>query len=348
MNKKEVAFENLSHSHSALIALTFTSMFLVIGFFEKNLFLGDDNKGLLQHPVIWCFLLINLILTTVIKHIKKDLFNKVGIETEQKIITSANHLLINSKIMAVVFELIMLVGFMFFVGNSLQNAKLINPLPFDFWDSLNYPVSYIVSRVYKLYLYAYFFPRQLKYIFIFVYSMKKQMEIDENKIKEYPLQNYIQLNELCNAGINVLTSLILPIILYTTLVFFVHDRVDITILSTILVTILITCIAGAFYIWFIQNFYKSIVEHKKHHIKEIDKQLLDIHNSIKAGYNTQNDFTLLQINLAKDTYLREQKSQIEKISVYPLLIKSIITILSPLIPSIIKVLFSFEDLIKLI
>ena len=147
------------------IALGFLAIFLIVGLIEKNWILPNDGLGLLQHKNIWIFLLINLISPFIISKTVKTLECNIDAITFENL---KNVFRDNAKLkaIAVLQHFAQAIGFCCFVGNSLQNAYIINQLPFDYWDSINYILSYIISRVYKLYLFAYFIPTVLIYIFI--------------------------------------------------------------------------------------------------------------------------------------------------------------------------------------
>lgn len=117
-----------------------------------------------------------------------------------------------------------IIGFCCFVGNSLQNANIINHLSFDYWDSIHYPISYIISRVYELYLFVLFIPTILIYVAVLIKSISKILEIPEEKMIEYPIENYGQLNILCGFRLNILLLISVTFMILAENVYTIHNR----------------------------------------------------------------------------------------------------------------------------
>lgn len=114
---------------------------------------------------------------------------------------------------SVLFTIVRTVGFLCFVGNTLQNAHIFNHLPFDFWDSISFPIRHSVTRLYKFYLFAHFIPKIIIYIYVLFKAISELIILDDEDIKEYPALNDRHLNSLCNMGLNVMLILIIPFII---------------------------------------------------------------------------------------------------------------------------------------
>ena len=157
-------FENSTHiKKHCIIPILCTIAFIFSGTIQKNLFLPANNCGLFEHINIWIFLSTNiacpLLLYKLFSNLKKDLDEKTYSKLKKNFEKIEKYTLTQ-----ILKQFSRVIGFVFFVVNSLQNAKLINQLPFDYWDSSNYPLSYILSRIYKLYLFVYFIPYFLMFV----------------------------------------------------------------------------------------------------------------------------------------------------------------------------------------
>lgn len=317
---------------------SFAIWFIIIGLFEKNLFLPNEGLGLFEHINIWLFLTANILVPIIFSLNYKNMTNNV----EQNVLDNLQNIFIqksNNKRIKILYNLLTIIGFFFFVGNSLQNAHFINPLPFDFWDSIDFVISYMISRTYKLYLFAYFMPLAFVYAYILIISTSELLKITDAEMKEYPIKNYMQLNTLCKFGLDTLMIVIIPILLFSGGIYLVHDRLDITTISTIIITVLSIWGLLSLYILLSSKFYVSVIKYKKNHIMQIDSALSDIHQAILNIEVVENDSNKLELYLQKQDYLWNCREKIEKISELPLVVKAIITIITPLIPTLLKFLF---------
>lgn len=322
-----------------IIALLFLIIFLISSTFESSLFLPGISVGLLEHYNIWIFLSINIFIPIILHHLLVNLdknyeVRKISIKFDEYSDKNAFKV---CSIMLFSF------GFCFFVGNSLQNAKIINNLEFDYWDSINYKCGYILTRLYKFYLFSYFLPKIILYVLLLIKTVSKLITIDPNIINAYPLTNYLQLNALCNFILNVLFVIIFPIILLSSGVYILHNRWDITTISTAIFTVLSTLTLLIMYLFLINEYRKDILKYKKIHLDKINSKLLEIHEYI-INYDIKNkdakDAIDLEPCLKKESYLRDCKKQIEQINNFPLIIKVILTCVSPVIPTLIKFVIS--------
>lgn len=331
IDKKNVAKD-------AFIVFAIIALYIVVGLFEKNLFLPDNDLGLLEHINIWIFLVANLLVPFVIYYLFKTLQYCIDQDSLNKLKEIFENIS-KRKIIKILSNLSIAIGFCFFVGNSLQNAKIINPLPFDYWDSTNYIVSYIASRIHKLYLFVYFIPCTLIYVFVLIKAISELLVINENEMREYPIKKYEQLNILCNFGLNILLTLIIPFVFLLCGVYFVHARFDITSITTIIISMVSAFIYFGMYILLIKRFYASITIYKKRHMEQINTQLSEIHRYILSAKLEENDSNKLEVYLKKEEYLIQAKKDIEKINKFPHIIKVIIASASPFIPTLLQKTF---------
>lgn len=135
---------------------------------DGSLFLPGKNIGLLQHPAIWAFFAIQTALPISIGYSLKEFLKArtslraIGILDNkpytQLIVPLVRYLNLetrNSRCMATLFYSF---GLIAFVWNTYQNQMPGLILPYDFWDSKNFFCGFWITRVYKLYLFVWFFP----------------------------------------------------------------------------------------------------------------------------------------------------------------------------------------------
>ena len=342
--KEVIKFERLIDmkyiKRDIIIVFFFTMSFIVIGLFENNLFLPNDGFGLLEHINIWLFLAANAIIPIAISIIYKQIERDVDLTT--RIGFKENFCMIAKlKFTTVLFNFFTAVGFCCFIANSLQNAKIINNLPFDYWDSVNYMGSYIASRFYKFYLFAYFIPHILIYVYVSVKALSKSIVIKDEEMDEYPIKNYEQLNALCNYGLNLLVVMCMAFILISIGIYFIHNRLDVISTTSIIVALVATLVCLHMYVMLVNSFRVSIIKYMKTNINDINCELAKIHKYVvnyQYGEKSKNE---LEVYLHQEKYLSKIKKRIEKLNKYPFVIKAIITSFSPIIPALFKIVFQF-------
>lgn len=319
----------------SLIALIFLLVFLATGRLESNWFLPNDDLGFLEHKSIWIFLLANFLVPIIVSLLFKILEYNIDKDSLKKLKVNFKDIS-GSKATTILQQFSKTVGFCCFIGNSLQNAHLINKLPFDYWDSINYLSSYIASRFYKLYLFAFFIPTVLIYGYILLKSVQKTIEKSSDFV-----ENYEQVNALCNFGLNILLVLVIPFIISSITVYSIHDRFDITTITTIIASGACTLTTLVVYAFLIKSFYISISQYKRENIKKINSQLTKIHRYV-LNYKLGVDDKTLDVYLKKEECLCRIKENIVSISKCPHIVKAIFTIVSPMIPSFLKLLFTLK------
>lgn len=334
-------FINKKHlKKDSLIALIFFLIFLVVGGLEDNWFLEGDSLGFFEHKNIWIFLLINLFIPVIVNLSFKTLECNIDNISIKRL---KNNFESNAKAKGttILWQFFRAVGFCCFVGNSLQNAHLINQLPFDYWDSINYLISYIASRFYKLYLFAFFIPMVLIYGFILLKSIQ-EIIARNGRAKNKFAENYEQVNALCSFGLDILLILVIPFTLLTIVVYSIHDRFDITTITTIIASGVCTLMALGAYAFLIKSFYRSVSQYKRKNVREINSQLGEIHKYVLNYRIDKDDSEILDVYLKKEEYLYHIKEKIEGLSRFPQIIKAILATVSPMIPSVLELLFTLK------
>lgn len=331
MNKKNIVKDSC-------IVLSFIAIYMIVGLFENNFFLPNNGLGLLEHINIWIFLGANLLMPIAIYGAFKILMIRVDSDTLEKLKITFKGTT-ELRITKILLNFSTTVGFCCFIGNSLQNAKIINPLPFDYWDSIDYIISYFVSRCHKFYLFVYFIPLVLSYIFVLIKAISELLVINENEMGDYPIKNYEKLNILCNFGLNVLLILVFPFMLFSFGVCFIHGRFDITSNTTIIISSVSTFICFGMYLLLIKRFYTSITTYKRKNIEQIDLQLSEIYQYILNIQHGEDGLEKLEIYIKKEEYLMQTKEELEKISKFPHIIKAIFTSISPVLPALLQNMF---------
>lgn len=320
------------------IILSFFTLFLIIGINEKNLILPNDGLGLLQHRNIWLFLLINILVSIlfylIFKYLKKNLSQESwdNLKNEFEKISET----VAAKILG---RLLTIIGFCCFAGNSLQNANIINHLSFDYWDSIHYPISYIISRGYKLYLFVFFIPTILIYVAVLIKSVSKILEIPEEKMNEYPIENYEQLNTLCSFGLDILLLISVSFMILAGNVYTIHNRWDITTLTSMAISLISSIIFLGMYLLLIRNYRVSIMKYKQKNIAQIDYELAKINKYIIDPQTKPNK--KLDVFIKKGKYLWKIKKKINNISCFPYKIKGFFVSISPITPVLLKIMIQF-------
>lgn len=324
---------------NTFIVITFAILFCLVGIFDNNLFLPNTGRGLFQHIAIVFFLVFNAFIPIIIG-VNWQYYNNVDECSNVGECSIPQDIDDKIKIkLTILGRFFQSIGFCCFIFNTLQNAQIINKLPFDYWDSINYIPSFIISRIYKLYLFSYFLPATLIYATRMIISVSNSLQIKDDEMNNYPIKKQEDLNILFNFGFNIILIIIIPVVIISFCVFFIHDRFDIVSVGTLVITILLTLYCLILYIMLIRKYRSSIKKYKRMQNKQLDKELSKIHNYIIK--QTEKNTNLLGIYLDKQNYLWHCKEEINKISPYPMAVKALFTIFSSLFPPIIKCGISF-------
>lgn len=325
---------------SICFVITFIILFMLAGKLDNNFFLPKNNLGLFQHLTIWLFLGTNMIVPILLYIILKSLKNIISDKLSKEMY---NKLKEKNDLNIIKFSSIFLqtLGFCYFIFNTLQNAQIINKLPFGYWDSIHYILSFIISRVYKLYLFSYFFPCVVINAVAIILCLSDILKIDDKGFGIFPMDNHYELNILCNTGINILLTILIPIILIFTSVYFVHNRFDIISIGTAIFSLISTIIFVSLYIFLIRNYHSSVMRYKCTQNEELNKKLSEIHTNIIKSEEKSQNIDLLTIYFEKQDYLLNCKDKVNKINPYPNIIKMCITTGSSILPTVLKYTYQF-------
>jgi hypothetical protein len=135
---------------------------------DGSIFLQGRNIGLLQHPAIWAFFGIQIALPISLRYSLKEFFKtRNGLRAVGALDGKSHTHLVrplvrylnlqdrNSKFVATILYSF---GLTAFVWNTYQNQLPGIIVPYDFWDSKNFPCGFWITRAYKLYLFVWLLP----------------------------------------------------------------------------------------------------------------------------------------------------------------------------------------------
>ncbi|NJL71578.1 MAG: hypothetical protein HC888_08155 [Candidatus Competibacteraceae bacterium] len=155
---------------NAAMALLFFFAFLAGSALEHSLVLPGPAVGLLEHPAIYLFLVGQVLFPWALIR---------AVYTFQDIPRSAAAIVISSYLSRdfdehcqrlqaalrldtnrskVAYAALVGVGISAFAWNSLQNQAPHRWVGIDFWDSINYPIGFYLTRIYKLYHWVFLIP----------------------------------------------------------------------------------------------------------------------------------------------------------------------------------------------
>lgn len=141
---------------------------LVASVIDHSLTLPGRDVGLLEHPAIWAFLVLQLALPLSIRHSLKKLPEA---ETRIREITNSEakpsgflvspllrFLSLQTNDARLAATIVYCVGLGALVWNTYQNQRPGIIVPYDFWDSTTFFWGFWITRVYKLYLFVLLLP----------------------------------------------------------------------------------------------------------------------------------------------------------------------------------------------
>ncbi|MCL3781899.1 hypothetical protein EMN47_16055 [Prolixibacteraceae bacterium JC049] len=155
---------------NAILAIGFCFSFIFAAAFDETFILKNENLGLIEHPSIWIFIALQVTIPFAQSKALKKIYhlpnwNDQIIDHQYLITNYSNILAIAKKDLKLeslksksIFRFLVFLGLAAFIWNSYQNQLPDKFLGFDFWDSINNPVGYWLSRLYKLYLWCLLIP----------------------------------------------------------------------------------------------------------------------------------------------------------------------------------------------
>jgi hypothetical protein len=135
---------------------------------DGTLTLEGRSVGLLEHPGIWAFFGLQIVLPLSIRHsLKKLLRAQSKIRAISNLDDKFSRTVITPLLMFLrlktnesraIGAIIFGAGLTAFVWNTYQNQLPGIIIPFDFWDSKNHFFGFWLTRIYKLYLFVWLLP----------------------------------------------------------------------------------------------------------------------------------------------------------------------------------------------
>jgi hypothetical protein len=305
LNQRRYSFAGINLCFGFTIAL----LILLAGFLDGTFILPGSGIGLLEHPVIWCFIGIQMLSPFMInKAIKgfEDANSKLTLNSsvspsniESYYAQFVNGTALKSNANRLIWMLLTLLGLIAFAWNSFQNQQPLRFLGFDFWDSIYHPYGYWITRVYKFYLWVLLFPALVHVEFVLfrqgVSMIKEAYKSGSLKLEPFHSDKAGGFKITLDYFIKPINPILILVGIATLIVVLIHKKPDFTVISGLL------CISTVFSIaYLIPSWQISIV------IKAEKKRLQD---EINAKQNSVLDHLLIGVISANE----ETDNQISRI-----------------------------------
>lgn len=141
---------------------------LVGSIIDGSLVLEGRNVGLLEHPTIWAFFGLQIALSISLRRSTRKLLSaRANLRAlgalddkpcEQLIVPLLRFSTLRGRETRLAATAFYCFGLTAFVWNTYQNQLPGIVVPYDFWDSKTYFWGFWITRIYKLYLFAWLFP----------------------------------------------------------------------------------------------------------------------------------------------------------------------------------------------
>jgi hypothetical protein len=319
---------------------------------DHTFVLGGKDVGLFEHPTIWMFLLIQILIPVVFKNaVGKlfDFFKYPGIIDSNKrdlsIYSSVfvNHVSRKTNFSKIIYALSITIGFICLVWNSFQNQAPYKFLGFDFWDSFNHPYGYWITRLYKVYLWVLLFPAaihiQISILFVLYKLLKDAVKDKLITLKPYNRDEYAGIGNV----IKIAIAPPIPILIVATLsvlsAFLIHGGSGAT---PIIGSTILSLLFLAIYLIPAIQLRKIINSEKKRQLDEIAETQNTLYYTLVKNDNPHDVFENLEtLNALTPVY-----KKIKSISSWPYL-KLFLKIVAFInIPGIISICKSIWPLVK--
>lgn len=277
-----------------IVAATTVITLLIAGVIDGTLFLEGRDVGLLEHPAIWTFVALQVALPISILHSLKRLLrshskiqkltNLEGSFLEIVIVPIREFLEIKDRKSKLAATVVYLAGIIAFVWNTYQNQRPKIIVGYDFWDSNFHLFGFLVTRLYKLYLFGWLLPYiAMIHIAILVITL--------GAIRRSRITNTIKLTPFHSDGVGglgfmpglITTPIIVTILICaapTLAAFEVHRAFDITPLMGLSILVLWTCVAYIVPTLFLRS---DIVSFKTEMTAKLRQQQEDYYSKITEG-----------------------------------------------------------------
>lgn len=233
-SKKNIAYKSL------FITFFLLSLIVLSSFLDHSLILPGRDIGLIEHPVIWSFIIIQAVIPFSVNSAVTELSNFfsekeiINSEVDLSYYVSLLHKQVsrNTNLSRVLYFLLVITGFICFVWNSYQNQLPFKFLGCDFWDSIIHTWGYWITRVYKLFLWGVFFPSvihiQLSILIVLNKLLKNAIAENFFKLNPYHQDDHGGFGKLIKIIINPFIPILVIASVAVLCVLLKHGRLDIT------------------------------------------------------------------------------------------------------------------------
>lgn len=345
-------------SQCCIIAGLAAGVILIGSAIDRSLILPGRSIGLLEHPGIWIFFVLQVALPISVRYSLKTL-----IKADSKIreVTKSNGKMSDLVIRPLIdflrlkdreskfaATIIYSAGLAAFVWNTYQNEFPGVIMPYDFWDSKNFLFGFWLTRVYKLYMLGWFLPYiGMVHVGILVVVLRviRRARVS-GKLKLIPFHHDGV------GGLGFVPGLVTTPIIVTVLVssvstaaaFEVHRAADVTPIMGLTIIILATGIA---YVIPILVLRADIVAMKQEAIEKLRLLQQTYYSKIVDGGKI--DFEKVRNGNEALDYFEKVCARIQAISNYPHLKRLLGYMALAITPSIATLIIkSFEDVAPII
>lgn len=318
---------------------------------DHSLILDGSSIGLLEHPALWGFPLLQIVLPLVIMQALHKLQMArlrggeiIKFERRSSLLIGTpirNILNWEDKYSQIAATLIYCTGLGAFVWNTYQNQKPGVVVPYDFWDSTTYFWGFWITRVYKLYLFGWLLPYigmiQGAILVVMLRLVRRARRAGKLKLLPFHPDGV--------GGLDFIASIIsMPIIatlivgsLSTAIAFLVHRAADVTPLLGLTVLIIWAVIAYFVPVLFLRS---DIIAMKREALKK--PRALQQANYSRVTESHGADLEMLSKGKEALEYFDSVCEKIQAISNYPHLKRLIgwigFALTTSTIPTILKLL----------
>lgn len=298
---------------------------LIVSTVDRSLILQGRNVGLLEHPAIWAFFVLQAALPlsigqSILKLQGTSLQNgEIAVhsgKTQDLIDSVRKFVRLQTSGSRLAATLIYCTGLAAFVWNTYQNQLPGVVVPYDFWDSTTYPWGFWLTRAYKFYLFVVLLPYIAMVhaaILVVILRLVRQSRLS-GKLKLLPFHpdgvgGFGFIASLINAPI-ILTLIIGSIA--TAAAFIIHGAANVT--PLIGLTILVAWAVAA-YIVPILFLKTDIVALKRELIRKLRLRQRSEYSKTLEG--SELEFRILRKENEALGYFDKLCTRVESISNYP-------------------------------
>jgi len=244
-------------AHSCIVAAFAAVAMLLASTIDGSLVLSGRSVGLLEHPAIWAFLVLQVALPLSIRQSLKQLIRARALVarvvamdrnySELMIQPVRQFLQLEDKESRGAATILYCVGLIAFVWNTYQNQLPRVIVPYDFWDSKTFLLGFIATRVYKLYLFVWLLPYialiHVAVLFVTLRMLRRSRVAGRLKLIAFHRDGVGGLGFVPGLVTRPIIVAILAGSIPTAAAFEVHRTTDVTPLMGLSILIASTCIA---------------------------------------------------------------------------------------------------------